>query len=160
MLAGTVRSLINRGDRVACIARSRSSLDALAATIPKADLDRLSTHPCDYHSSPRFARALDALPFEPSSAICWLHAPAEPVLDLIRSRFPEIDLLQVVGSSAKILQDERYAPDRIVRLGFVIEAGCSRWLRDEEISIGVYEAFTSDLRNSIVGVIEPWNMRP
>lgn len=160
MLAGCVRSLIADGHRIACLARTPSRPQSLADSIPDAATSRLSTHPCDYRDLTHLAKVLDALGFEPSAAICWVHAPAEPVLKLIRSRFPSIDLLRVVGSSTSIPQIPGETPCRIVRLGFIIEGGGARWLSHEEISEGVYQAFVSGATDSIVGTIEPWDRRP
>jgi hypothetical protein len=47
-----------------------------------------------------------------------------------------------------------------VVLGFMVEAGASRWLTDAEISDGVRSAVTRDLAYSVVGQVEPWSARP
>lgn len=160
MLAGCVRSLVARGDRVACIARTQDSLTALAETIPRADQPRISTHACDYRDLDAFDETLAALEFEPQSTICWVHSPAEPVIDRIRRRFPGIDLLRVIASATQAPLCEGGNPHRTVRLGFVIENDQSRWLRDDEIARGVYEAFINNERDACIGVVEPWDRRP
>ena len=100
------------------------------------------------------------MPFAPTGAICWIHSPAEPVLDMVGSRYPSIDLLRVVGSSTTLPDGPQTNAIRTVRLGFVIEGDRSRWLSHDEISIGVYNAYVSNKPNSIVGVIEPWDRHP
>jgi len=160
MLAGCVRSLIADGHRIVCLARTPSRLEALADSIPDAAKSRLSTSPCDYRDLTHLAKVLDALRFEPTAAICWVHSPAEPVLELIRSGFPSLDLLRVVGSSTSIPEISGDTLSRVVRLGFVIDDDRSRWLSHEEISAGVYKAFVSGAKDSIVGTIEPWDQRP
>lgn len=160
MLAGCVRSLIAQGHRVACLARTPARLDALVDSLPSADQHRLSTHPCDYRDLPQLARMLDALPFTPTGAICWIHSPAEPVLDMVESRYPPIDLLRVISSSTTLPDGPHSNAMRTVRLGFVIDGDRSRWLSDDEISRGVYDAYVSNNPDSIVGVIEPWDRRP
>lgn len=47
-----------------------------------------------------------------------------------------------------------------VILGFVRQGNRSRWLTDAEISAGVIAALQSDQRDSIVGIVEPWPLRP
>lgn len=158
MLAPCVRSLIARGHRVACIARTQASLDALSRSVEAHDL--LTTHASDYRDLEAFERVLGSIGFTPAAAICWVHSPAEPVLDLVRGRFPSIDLLRVVGSSTQIPRVDTAAHDRTVRLGFVIEDGQSRWLTNEEISDGVLGAFVSGASVSTVGTLEPWSARP
>ncbi len=159
MLAGCVRSLIARGDRVVVLARSSARLNALANTISPVDRVRLYTAAADYRDLELFDAALASIPFALDAAVCWVHTPAEPVLDRIRSRFTGIDLLRVVGSPTSI-PDPGNVPDRAVRLGFVIEDNHSRWLSHAEIAQGVYNAFVSGAKRCAVGVIEPWDSRP
>jgi hypothetical protein len=47
-----------------------------------------------------------------------------------------------------------------VILGFVLEGGHSRWLRNAEISQGVLQAIDTDAKRFVVGTIEPWSARP
>lgn len=49
---------------------------------------------------------------------------------------------------------------REVMLGFVPLGTGSRWLTNEEISDGVIDAVGTDGERSIVGVVEPWELRP
>ncbi|HCT43804.1 MAG: short-chain dehydrogenase [Phycisphaerae bacterium] len=160
MLAGCVRGLIARGDRVTALARSQSSLSALSESVPAADRDRLRTHPCDYRDLEALAHALRSIPVHPSAAICWVHTPAEPVLELVRALFPDIDLLRVVGSSTEVPRGDGARFDRIVRLGFVIEGDRSRWLSNEEISNGVVSALLSGQPSTTVGTVTPWDAHP
>ena len=160
MLAPCVRALIAREHRVACIARTQASLDALAQSFSPDRRALLNIHPGDYRDVDGFERVLSSIGFTPVAAICWVHTPAEPVLDLVRGRYPAIDLLRVVGSSTDMPTGTAGTTDRIVRLGFVIEGHRSRWLTDEEISDGVLRAFLSGERDSTVGTLEPWDARP
>ena len=160
MLAHCVRSLIARGHRIACIARTQASLDALARSVEGHDRDRLTTHASDYRDLEAFERVLGSIGFTPAAAICWVHSPAEPVLDLVRGRFPSIDLLRVVGSTTNVPVGAAEPAERIVRLGFIIENNRSRWLSDEEVSRGVLDALVSGASESTVGTLEPWAQRP
>jgi hypothetical protein len=49
-----------------------------------------------------------------------------------------------------------------VILGFIVEGerSRSRWLANSEISGGVLRAIESDAARSIVGTVDPWEMRP
>jgi hypothetical protein len=160
MLAPCMRALIARGHRIACVARTGASLDALSQSISPDRRALLNSYPCDYRDLEAFERLLLAVGFTPDAAICWVHSPADPVLDLVRRQFPNIDLLRVVGSSPKALTSATESSGRIVRLGFVIENNRSRWLTDEEISDGVLRAFLSGERDSTVGTLQPWAQRP
>jgi len=160
MLAGCVRSLLRAGSRVACLGRNSSRLKALADSIPDSARPRMSTHLCDYRNLNQLTQTLDTVLIEPTAAICWVHSPAEPVLSVIHDRYPALDMLRVLGSSTQQTAAHSKEMERFVTLGFVIEQGRSRWLTHEEVSSGVYDAFVSARRESIVGVIEPWDMRP
>ncbi|MBO6738955.1 MAG: hypothetical protein JJ916_03760 [Phycisphaerales bacterium] len=160
MLAPCMRALIARGDRVACIARTPASLEALGASIPPARRNQLSTHPCDYRDIGSLERTLSSIGITPEAAICWVHTPPEPVIDLVKAHFPMIDLLRVVASSAHHPLTGSAASDRTVRLGFVIEGSSSRWLTHKEISEGVYKAFISGAPRWSIGVSEPAELQP
>lgn len=151
MLAGCVRALIARGDRVTALARTQSSLSALSESVPAADRDRLRTHPCDYRQTEQLESALAQIDPHPTGAICWIHRPTAPVLDRVLERFPAIDLLQVLGSS----MDPGQHRHRTVQLGCVIDGDHSRWLTHEEISGGVFDAFVSGAATSRIGAVEP-----
>ena len=54
----------------------------------------------------------------------------------------------------------RRLPETDLALGFQLEGERSRWLTHEEISSGIIEALERQASRSIVGVVEPWEMRP
>ncbi len=49
---------------------------------------------------------------------------------------------------------------RTVVLGFQRHAGRSRWLTDHEIVSGVLHALRSEETVTIVGTMDPWELRP
>ena len=49
---------------------------------------------------------------------------------------------------------------REIILGFVIEGNGSRWLTNDEISNGVIKAVETDIENSVIGTVEPWDKKP
>ena len=135
-------------------------------------------HDCDYHQTEAFAGAIDNArsacgPI--ALAVGWFHtlkidAPrrlAEAVgAQAIPGRF-----FLVLGSAVA----DPAAPHRLklaaavatglpncglrtVVLGFEIMGRGSRWLSDDEISNGVWNAIASD-RSLTVGTTEPWEMR-
>lgn len=160
MLAGCVRALVARSDRVITLGRSQRSFDTLAQSIPERDPDsdrtRLRFHRCDYRHTEQLESTLAQLDPHPTGAICWVHTPAPPVLDRVLKRFPAIDLLQVLGSS----MDPGQYRHRTVQLGCVIDGDHPRWLTHKEISEGVFEAFISGAQASQIGVVEPGDARP
>jgi NAD(P)-dependent dehydrogenase (short-subunit alcohol dehydrogenase family) len=160
MLAGCVQELLARGDQVDCIARTSSSLNSLKDSLPTSQCPRLGLHACDYRDLDGFRKTLESIKPAPDAAICWVHSPTEPVLDLVRSIFPGLDLLWVVGSATRAPGQAVTPGTRIARLGFRIEGDRSRWLTHQEIARGVLEAFISGAEQTTVGEIEPWDRRP
>lgn len=109
------------------------------------------------------------------NAVSWIHSHAENAHEVIgkilNSQNIKSDYFHILGSSY-------YNPDRLsseteeffsaygnisykkIILGFKIENGISRWLTDEEISKGVYQAVISGENEFKIGVTEPWDKRP
>lgn len=73
-------------------------------------------------------------------------------------------LIQVKGSRRYFEDEEIRIPLNCqyekVFLGFVMEAGNSRWLMHEEIANGVIQQFLAPIEERIVGQIHPYNNRP
>jgi glycerol-3-phosphate dehydrogenase len=102
--------------------------------------------------------------------IAWVHSGVENVLELISEKNSKNNnkwtLIHVLGSSSDLKEIKSEVPVadnclyRQVQLGFIIENGHSRWLTNEEISIGVIEAMMNDKLTNIVGVTEPYGKRP
>ena len=155
MLAGCTRKLLDEGWRVHAIARSQQKLDALGA----GSSGQLTTASCDYHDLDAFERALDRAGTHVSAILYWIHSSGQEAIDLIHRRYADIDRCRVVGSSYEPTQDSDVS-ERIVKLGFVILGARSRWLTHEEISEGVRRAFITGDANAVVGVVEPWELRP
>lgn len=163
MLSGLVEALAGEGGRLSLLSRRASRV---------AD-DR--GFDCDYHDEAQFRRALLAAVHRNGPidlAVAWFHTlkiPAPRLLaEQVRGR-----MFQVLGSATA----DPAHPDRLLRaaevgeglpdcrlrqvvLGFVQEAGGSRWLTNPEISAGVLEAITADRPLTIVGQVEPWLARP
>jgi hypothetical protein len=49
---------------------------------------------------------------------------------------------------------------RSILLGFVLEADGSRWLSNKEIGEGVIKSIEEDIKDMVIGIMEPWEKRP
>ncbi|MEI9996588.1 MAG: hypothetical protein WDM91_18465 [Rhizomicrobium sp.] len=164
MLAGLCRSLCDGGGRVSVLARNERRIRAIAPEIvPVA---------CDYNNGVALAETLGALD-PPDLVIAWIHGRAPHARRaLAECVAAEGRFLQVLGSAhgdpahpERLAEMAEAADDlpidyQAVVLGFVVEGGRSRWLRNEEISAGVLAAIRSAAPLSIVGTVEPWSAKP
>lgn len=148
MLAPLTRALLKQGARVHAIARTQHSLDGLAQGLSEPQTHRLVTTACDYRDAEGFAQALDAIQGPITHCVCWVHTPAEVPMRTVVGRFPDTDILRVLGSTTEAPSNMPY---RIVRLGAMAQGGARRWLTHDEISRGVYDALVSERANSHVG---------
>jgi NAD(P)-dependent dehydrogenase (short-subunit alcohol dehydrogenase family) len=164
MLAGLCRSLCDNADRVSVLARNEKRIRAIAADIEPI--------PCDYNNGVALSETL-ALLEPPDLVIAWIHGRApharRALAECVRA---EGRFLQVLGSAhgdpahPERLKEMEHAADGLpidyqaVVLGFVVEAGKSRWLTNDEISAGVRAAIESAVPFGIVGTVEPWSARP
>jgi NAD(P)-dependent dehydrogenase (short-subunit alcohol dehydrogenase family) len=102
--------------------------------------------------------------------VSWIHSTAPNALDVIKNTVfaysQEIDIYQVISSNVRkiSLEVHRESPARyrnhFVQLGFVLEAQRSRWLTHTEISEGVIQGIQAKQPYHLVGVLEPWELRP
>ncbi len=177
MLWGASLALAQRGYTVSVVARRQRRLEALvqaAVGLPGS----IHPIPVDYQDTEALIAALAAAQerFGPVElALIWIHstAPAAPlaVARLVGSPQRPCRYFHILGSAWA--DPSRPDPDRWaaftaldniryreVILGFVHEGGGSRWLTDAEISAGVLAAVDTDQPRTIVGVVEPWHLRP
>lgn len=163
MLAGVVGALSASGWWVSVLARGQSRLDALAR------LPGVTPLRADYTDAEGFAKAVrTVLPVE--LVVAWIHSTAPDAPQLLASLVarPEapVDMYHVLGSAAgrspagiEPLDVPGVAYRRVV-LGFVVEAGGSRWLTDREIGGGVLQAIDKKTSRHQIGQLEPWSQRP
>lgn len=175
MLRGVSIHLAERGHTVTVVARRRTRLRAVARAASGA-LGSIVPMPLDYRDSTALRAALldVQLAHGPISlVVCWTHsiAPVAPeiVAAAVRPGEPPCRFFHVLGSAtadpSRSGDGERFAGRaglhyRQVILGFVRERGRSRWLTHEEISAGVIGAIEHDRPRTVVGVTEPWPLRP
>ncbi|MDQ7251488.1 hypothetical protein [Dongia sedimenti] len=170
MLAGLVERLAQDGRQVSVIARGRDRLQRLAARHPG-----IHPLPLDY----RDAAALDAGLAAVAAArgplqrcVAWMHDDSRERALRIARQISGV-YCEVLGSaSADPARPDRLAEWqtlfqplerpvlRLAVLGFVREAGGSRWLTDAEISAGAGRALAGPEPVSIVGTVTPWAARP
>ena len=166
MLSGFVEALAGDGGRLSLLSRRASAFSRA----------NITGHDVDYYDEAAFVAALDAVgPID--LAVGWFHTLKTGAPRLLAERVGKPGapgrLFQVLGSATA----DPARPDRLataaavaeglancrlrqVVLGFMVEAGASRWLTDAEISAGVRSAVTRDLAYSVVGQVEPWSARP
>jgi NAD(P)-dependent dehydrogenase (short-subunit alcohol dehydrogenase family) len=166
MLAGLVEAIARQGRRVSVIARGRERLQSLAARHP--DIHPL---PLDYTDDAALVAALAAHgPF--ARCVAWMHDDSTARALRIARQVSEV-YCEVLGSASadparperlaewRALFEPLVAPKlRLAVLGFVVEAGASRWLTDAEISDGALRALESTDPVTIVGTVTPWRARP
>ncbi len=159
---------------VSVIARRRDRLQALATAAAGA----IHPIPLDYHDTPALAAALRTAIAERGPidlAVCWVHSTAPDAIptmaECLAEAAREVRLFHIVGTGSDDQPDHvgqiqsriRQIPGvlyRKVQLGFIVEAGRSRWLTHEEISRGVIEAIDTDADESVVGAISPTERMP
>ena len=106
-------------------------------------------------------------------AISWIHSSANISLFRLIKTLSDIRkdaiFYHLKGSSyyrAQMLNSSGIDNDkyelnyREIYLGFKLENNISRWLTHDEISSGVIEAVESESKLTVVGVLEPWELRP
>lgn len=163
------------GHEVTVIARSHARLNDLVRSAAPLR-GRIHPLPLDYRDTQALALGLRAArqargPIE--LAVCWIRSDATEALltvaDQIGGVRPPARLIHVLGSAAadpsSLLEGSALpeGPDPVVRrvvLGFVRGPRGSRWLADEEIAAGVIRAIEGGERESVVGVVRPWEERP
>ncbi|GAA5533318.1 short-chain dehydrogenase [Deinococcus aluminii] len=158
MLAGVVHALLDEGDEVTVLARRPERLPDTRARLLALD----------YRDMEALDRALtQSGPFD--RAVVWIHgtAPEAPFVAARHVRGPYWHVLgSAVANPAKqgSRRRERFAAlgndYREIILGFVLEGNSARWLTHAEISGGVLHALHHDLKRHVIGVVEPWTLRP
>ncbi|WP_417898142.1 short-chain dehydrogenase [Bacillus haimaensis] len=127
----------------------------------------------DYKNEIQFAAGLERAVEENGPielVVAWIHSDAPQalgqVISIVGNQRGEWSLFHVLGSKADLREVKESVSITAgssyhqVQLGFVLEGDGSRWLRNDEIAIGVIEAVAGRREVSLVGVLEPWERRP
>ena len=174
MLRRATVAIGKRSKRLTAVARTATSLAALARLLADREGDRYET--LDWNQPEQFISDLRRLVNEaghPTLVLAWLHDVnlGARVASAVSVHEKPYDFFQVIGSSggsphsgAAAVRErvERVTHIRYfqVVLGFKREAGASRWLTNDEISDGVLEAIRKREACRIIGTVTPWEQRP
>jgi NAD(P)-dependent dehydrogenase (short-subunit alcohol dehydrogenase family) len=162
MLAGLCRTLASAGWHVTVVGRDRAKL--ARATDGDSRLHPLSV---DYEDVGAFASALAeaaAARGPITLAVCWIRSWApQSLLAAADAVVRDGRLFHVLGSqagdaSASAIDAIACRPDlhyHQVQLGAVDEGTTRRWLMNDEISAGVYEAIAAARQYHLVGTVAP-----
>lgn len=173
MLAQATSWIVENATNTVVFGRNRQRLDFLKKRIKS---HRLQTEQLDYTCTDDLRKAIHQAYDQNGKidrVVAWIHSTAPDAVNVIREQITKLQqdhpwtLVLIKGSSsnlASIIQQEEEYKDactlQVVQLGFVIEGTTSRWLTHEEISNGVIEAIKSRKSTTVVGTLEPWEMRP
>ncbi len=107
--------------------------------------------------------------------VSWIHssAPLAPntIADKLSSYDHSFRFFDIPGSAyadpskdnserkSKLIENKNLQYRKII-LGFKIEDNISRWLTNYEISSGVIDAIREDIKETVIGTVSPWEMRP
>lgn len=168
MLAQCSRALLDCSDAVSVLARDGARIRAVDP--------RIVPVVADYRDETAALAALDACFARhgaPDLLILWLHPAAPEFRRRLATRLrPPGRFVQVLGSAAadpaapghlaalRAVTDGLEVVAQQVVLGFVVEAGGSRWLSHAEIADGVFEAVLNPSDCRVIGTVAPWSARP
>lgn len=172
MLKGTSIWLNRQGYHLSVLARGQERLKELeeALTFP----EHFSTLTFDYTQDDTLRSELQAIQDKHGPiqiVVSWISSPApqalRSIIDVVdQENIGTWDLYHVLGSRSDLEQVKLAvgAPAtcnyRQVKLGFVVEGTQSRWLTHEEIADGVIRGISTQNPITVVGTLEPWEMRP
>ncbi|MDW0112008.1 Rossmann-fold NAD(P)-binding domain-containing protein [Sporosarcina saromensis] len=164
MLAGVSRYLAKEGCIVSVIGRTILKLDQLIEDCPPHSIYPIQA---DYNTNEIFTKVIDAIknrgPF--SVIVSWTpnYQTLERICEL-NEQENTFRLIHVKGSRRYFDDEEIRIPLNCnyekVFLGFVMEAGNTRWLTHEEIADGVIQQMLAPIEDRIVGQLHPYSQRP
>jgi len=170
MLAGVTEHLSQNFDTVSLICRSENKINSKLKNVNPLILDytyyKLLSK--NIQSSVEKFENVDLV-------VSWIHssAPSAPfsIAEKLNSYNTSFRFFDILGSAyadpsqnnngreIKLTENKNLAYRRII-LGFKIEYNTSRWLTNEEISSGVIEAIKTDSKETLIGTVTPWALRP
>lgn len=171
MLADVSRWLIKNSSYTSVLARNRERLKSLESNTTKSGLNLVSL---DYKN-------IEAVKDEIKVAIkrngaidmviAWIHSDAPKaipkILQEINSNQKDpFRFFHIKGSShnLKSIQSRIALPNNCIyhaiQLGFIVEGQTSRWLTHDEISDGIISAIKQEKEVTVIGQLEPWDMKP
>ncbi|MED1204684.1 short-chain dehydrogenase [Heyndrickxia acidicola] len=176
MLSEVCLNLLQAGYEVSVIGRSQERLQQLAQKADPSEKKTssrcLSLISVDYRNSTEL-QAMVRKSIKTHGPILllvsWIHSTAPLALPIILQEAAhtkeEFRLFHILGSSTDLaemkskINPPAHCHYRQVKLGFILESHGSRWLTNQEIASGVWNAIREDT-SSIIGVVEPWEKHP
>jgi len=168
MLSEVSLWIAGEGFHVSVVGRDAERMQRLTARS-----EHISPVLVDYKNEIHFAAGLERAVEENGPVelvVAWIHSDApqalEQVISTVGDQSGEWSLYHVLGSRANLREVKGSVSIPAgcsyyqIQLGFVLEDGGSRWLRNDEIAIGVIEAVAGRCEVSVVGVLESWEWRP
>lgn len=164
-------SLAARCDVLTSVARTEKSLRSLDAAVACTTAIHHMLR-LDWSESDEFFRTLRSHAREvgsPSLVVAWLHEEslAPRLARAVLAEGVGCDFYHVRSSMASVFPRTDWShqiPASVVYhqiiLGFCVESGRSRWLRDSEISAGVLAAIERRDVSTVIGTVKPWEARP
>ncbi|MFD2176145.1 hypothetical protein [Veronia pacifica] len=172
MLSDASYELAQQSDVFTSVARTKESLNRFNQRLVNVNTEHhtLSLNWDDKESFISTLRQHINVIGVPDMVVTWLHRSAfiGELSRLFVQTEREVIIYQVLGSSVTNPGKANDIADTVadginyhqIVLGFTVESGQSRWLRNEEISAGVIAAIKRNQQTYIVGQLEPWSLRP
>lgn len=177
MLSEASIQIARRSESLTSIARTEESLASIDEAVSGANCHHEMVAQ-DYDRAPEMCSVVrDAIrktgPVE--LLVMWIHDEGTPlplaIGEIISEAGIPFRVVHILGSAAgDPLRASGAVESRLtafanityqqVILGFNADSDGSRWLTHDEISAGVVSAVDSGSSRSIVGQIEPWDLRP
>ncbi|MGD6874791.1 short-chain dehydrogenase [Sutcliffiella horikoshii] len=170
MLSEVCTWLVNQNYHVSVIGRNPEKMNHL---VEKTDKSKITSLLVDYKKVDQLDMLLKQTIIENGSlslVVAWVHIGGELGLERIIETVSQTsgtwELYHVLGSRAKLGEVKRdlHIPTNCsyhqVQLGFKLEEDRGRWLKNHEIAEGVMEAIQRKAPATLVGVLEPAEMRP
>jgi len=176
MLSGAVNKLLTEYEAVSVIARHESGFKKILSKTRHPE--RLNPILLDYSDTDLLSEKIISSIQNCGhieTAVNWIHSHAESAHEVIGKI---LDSQNISSDYFHILGSVYYNPENLssdieevfssyenisykkIILGFKTDEAKSRWLTDEEISDGVYQAVRSAENVSNIGLTEPWERRP
>ena len=180
MLWDVCRHFCKSANTVMVIARNRKRLNRLASETKElvGSINPISLDYFDYEHFKNELRRSITIHGPVELAICWIHTSKAPEAAIIiadridrQNNQTKCKYYQLLSSATAdpSLEKKDISKDfnsfyniefRTILLGFIVEGDTSRWLTNSEICDGVIRAIENDVRESIIGTVEPWERRP
>lgn len=170
MLSEVCMWLVNQNYHVSVIGRNPEKMRGL---VENAEKGRISSLLIDYQKVDELNMLLQKTMTENgpiSLVVAWVHTGGEKglakLMETVSDNNETWKLYHVLGSRAKLAQVKRELNLPVnchyfqVQLGFQLEGDRGRWLKNHEIAEGIIQAIQRNDPTSLIGVLEPLEMRP